>query len=369
LLEPESRAAAAHAAAIARESGGSPFFITELARHLQPGAGPAGLGLAEPGIRLDEMLWGRILQLPPPARQLLEVVAVSGQPLSLDDACRATGLGLDEHAAPALLRAGRLIRGTGAESGSLVETYHDRVRETVVAHLSAPALEDHHRRLALTLEASGRADVETLAFHYRGAGEQTRAGALFARAAEQAAEALAFDRATTLYRRALERRPPGAGADRGLRLHLADALANAGRGFEAAQEYRAAAVGAGRTDALALQQRAGYQLLISGHVDEGLAIRNSVLRAMGTQLPRSPRQALRRLWIRRAILGVRGLGFRERVAGQIPPEALERVDIARGIAVGLSVVDWIRGASFQPRSLLLALGAGEPLRVALALAW
>jgi hypothetical protein len=48
---------------------------------------------------------------------------------------------------------------------------------------------------------------------------------------------------------------------------------------------------------------------------------------------------------------------------------LDRVDIARAIAVGLSVVDWICGSSFQPRSLLLALRAGEPLRVALALSW
>ena len=90
---------------------------------------------------------------------------------------------------------------------------------------------------------------------------------------------------------------------------------------------------------------------------------------MGSRLPNSPRRALLDLLIKRALLRVRGLKFRERHVSQIPPEVLDRVDIARAIAVGLSVVDWIRGSSFQPRSLLLALRAGEPLRVALALAW
>ena len=255
LLELEGRGAVEHAGVIARESGGSPFFITELVRHLQPNAGTPGRPLVATGISLDEMLWGRILRLPAAARQLLEVVAVSGQPLSLDDACRATGLGLDEHAAPALLRAGRLLRGTGAEGGDQVETYHDRIRETVVAHLSPSTLEGHHRRLARTLEASGRADFEALAVHYRSAGELARAGELFAKAAERAAEALAFDRAVTLYRRVLELRSPGQGVDRGLRIQLADALADAGRSAEAALEYLAAAVGAGRTEGLGLKQR------------------------------------------------------------------------------------------------------------------
>ena len=76
LLELEGRGAVEHAGVIARESGGSPFFITELVRQLQPSAGPPGRPLVATGISLDEMLWGRILRLPAAARQLLEVVAV-----------------------------------------------------------------------------------------------------------------------------------------------------------------------------------------------------------------------------------------------------------------------------------------------------
>ncbi|MBL9014297.1 MAG: serine/threonine-protein kinase PknK, partial [Myxococcales bacterium] len=63
------------AAAVAAESGGSPFFIGELARYILAGA-PSG---AE--VSLDEVLSFRIGQLPADARALLSVVAVAGRPL------------------------------------------------------------------------------------------------------------------------------------------------------------------------------------------------------------------------------------------------------------------------------------------------
>ena len=349
-----------------------------------PSRGPGCERLSAPptsraAIALDQVLWARVVRLPEPARRLLEVIAVSGRPLSQTAACRAVDLGQDERAALAVLRSGRLIRSAGTSTGQaaereVIETYHDRVRETLVAHLTPEARVDCHERLALALLDSGETDPETLAVHFQGANQPERAAAYFARGADQAAETLAFDRAAKLYRLALEMQP-GAGDRsqedrRRLRTKLGDALADAGRGAEAAREYLAARPGAAVAEALELERRAAMQFLISGHVDEGIAVLRSVLHAVGMTLPSSPRSALRSLILSRLRLRLRlgGIGFRERDPGAVSPEELSRIDICWAAVAGLSLVAPLPAAVFQTRNLLLSLRAGEPYRVARALA-
>ena len=80
-----------------------------------------------------------------------------------------------------------------------IETYHDRIRETVVAHLEPRVLTAHHRALALAFESNvPGADPETLQIHFRGAGDNERAAQYAIIAADRAADALAFDRAARL---------------------------------------------------------------------------------------------------------------------------------------------------------------------------
>ncbi len=368
LLGRESSTASAQAVAIARESGGNPFFIHELVRHLQAGFELAeGLGPTE-GVALNEVLWARIHRLPEGSKRLLEVVAVSGRPIGEAKACQAAELAQNDRSALALLRSGRLIRSTGPVGRAEVETYHDRIRETVIAHIPPASLQGHHLLLARALEESTTSDPEILAIHFQGAAEHQRAGEYFVKAADQAAEMLAFERAVKLYRLALGSLVGDDPEVSGLQTKLGDALANAGRGAAAAREYLAAVSGANLAAASELRRRAALQYLISGHIDEGLSVLSTVLSEVGMTIPSTPRRALWSLLLRRAQIRMRGLRFRQRDPSQVSAEELTTIDVCWAAVCGLSITDTIRGADFQARNLILSLRSGEPYRIAHAIA-
>jgi tetratricopeptide (TPR) repeat protein len=218
------------------------------------------------------------------------------------------------------------------------------------------------------LAAQGRAYPELLAVHLHGAGQPARAVKYYLQAGTQAAETLAFERAAALYERALQLQPAGDQGMRDLRVHWADALANAGRGTAAASAYLEAAAGADGVERLELQRRAALQFLSAGHVDDGLATLRTVLDAAGLTMPSSPARALGRLLWERLRLRLRGLKYRPRALAEVPPDDLRNLDACLTAGLGLSMVDTIQGAYFQARSLSLALRAGEPQRLTRALA-
>ncbi|MFP5380016.1 MAG: hypothetical protein ACLGHP_09770, partial [Vicinamibacteria bacterium] len=148
-------------------------------------------------------LWARVQRLPEATRRLVEVVAVAGRPIRLSDAQAAAHLPAVPPDMLASLRVGRYVRTMRVSSrDDEVEIFHDRVRECIVARLSPEALRHHHAGLAVALELAGHADAETIATHLEGGGDTARAGLFYARAAEEAARVLAFDRAESLFRRA-----------------------------------------------------------------------------------------------------------------------------------------------------------------------
>lgn len=366
------------ASTIARESGGSPFFIDELVRsaRAEAGLGHGGTDFSEEVERtlasktsLENMVFARLRKLSAEAQRLLAVVAVSGSPIEIEVARQAAELGRETQAAITSLRGSSLVRIRSSQERDQIEPYHARITEAMVSHLDKDTRKRLHQRLAVALDGTGRADPETLALHFHEAGEIERAAAFATEAAEKAKEALAFDRAARLYRLALSY---GAGGsvdeNRRLQVALGESLSNAGRGAEAAQAFLKGAEGAMKAETLELRRRAAEQLLHSGHMDEGQETVSQVLASIGMKLAPTARASLMSLMRSILRLKLRGLKFKERDPSQIAAEELIRVDTCWSVCTGLSTVDTIRGMDFGKRNLILSLDAGEPYRVARALA-
>jgi hypothetical protein len=341
---------------IARISGGNPLFVQQAAQAILSGRRVA---------TLDDVIWARVGDLPPEQRRLLEVVAVAGRPVRQAVALHAAGLEDQGRKHLIDLLAARLLRD-GPAGQQEVETFHDRIRETVVGRLDPIVRTGHHRQLAFELQRQPNPDSEVLAFHLSESGDPAGAWPHYARAAEQAAATLAFDRAVRLYELALRLHAGERETERQLRVRLGDALANAGRGGEAAQHYLAAMEGAMAAEVAELQRKTADQFLRSGHMEEGLAMLDTVLRGVGLRIPATHRRAFLSGMLRRAWVAVRGLGFRERPASQVPAEQLRRIDVCSSAGL-LSLTDPVRGMDLHYRHLLLALHSGEPYRVARAL--
>lgn len=346
-----------------RESGGNPFFVSELARLALSRKGVMTAG----EVTLESAIATRIAAVAEPAARLLKVLTLAGRPISPRVALQAADLAPSDYGILTSLRVAQLVRARETDRAEEIELYHDRIRDVVSRQIQVDEAVALHRRLASALEEAGGADPETLALHFSMAGSTDRAAEHAIVAADRASAAFAFDRAARLYELALQLRP-GDDAVPTLRLKLADALANAGRGGAAGRAYLSAAEGMDHVKFVELQRRAAEQFLISGHMDQGLIALGNVLDALGMRLARTPQQAMLRLLVRRMLIRMRGLQFRERDVTALRQNDLLQIDSCWSVAVGLAFVDNIRAADFQARHCLLALRSGEPYRVARALA-
>ena len=370
-----TRSAQASAETIARESGGNPLLLHQLADYLKsPPRGELDQATVGKELTLEDVLKRRLSELPSEARRLLEVVAVAGRPISLDIANEVAGISPGDRQGVSELRAHRLARTKDGER--TIEVVHDRIRQSVVAQIGPEAMAFCHRRLAVALEGRPEVDPEVLASHFFGGGDLSRASEYASSAADRANQALAFERAARLFRWAIDlRQTQGAGETdkpiddqtRALLVKLGDALANSGKGAAAAEAFLSATRGASANDQLEYRRRAAEQYLKSGHIDESTEILRTVLAAFGVKLAATPRRALLSLAYRRARLKVRGLKFRPRDHSLLTARELTRVDVLWSLSAGFGIVDSLRAADLQARHLLLALKLGDPYRIARAL--
>jgi hypothetical protein len=343
-------------AAIVSGSAGNPFLVDVLARNVSPGKQGGSQAT------LAEMVARRLDALPREACAFLEALAVCGRPMLPAHVFEACGFAGDERPLVARLRAAHLVRSSRA--GDRIEVYHDRIRESVAATVSADAARRIHDAMARAAVAHGDDDPESLFDHYRAAGHTAAAATQAAAAAARANDVLAFDLAATFFRYALEMQPDDERSGR-WRVELARALENAGRPVDAAESYLAAA-SAPQADRLECRRKAAELLLVGGRIDDGLRVIGDVLRTVGVRLARGPATALISLVLRR--LQLRWRGLRPVKGGPGAPEDLLRIDACWSLTVGIAMVDPLRAADFNVRQLLWALRVGDPYRVARALA-
>ncbi len=346
---------------IVSEAAGSPFLLCQMVQHLSrvEGRGEA--------VELAHALEAQLERLPTQGRRLLEVIALAGEPIRMGVVARAAELAVGEQRAFIALERGCLTRLRVSSLGQWVEAYHDRIREAVVAGLDVPVRAAHHAALATALEASGVKDPERLFPHYLGSGQHREARRCALLAARAASHAAAARSAAHWYRAALSlptNGEPEAEAELpALRAALAESLAQAGCGREAAEVYLELARVAQPQDALELTQRAADELIAMGYEAEGFGVLSEVFERVGLGGTLAGSFSVPRLLFERARLARRGLRFSVRSPAQVPRAALLCVDGATMAARGLMTAHPLQGARCAALGLRLALDAGDPGRL------
>ncbi|MEO8699585.1 MAG: protein kinase [Kofleriaceae bacterium] len=340
---------------ISEESAGNPLFIQQLAAH----AGETRESTRRAG--LADLIIARVHELDAAARRLVETVALAGQPIEEAVALRAANLDV-ESSRPATLsgRDSRLLIARAVGTTTMLESAHDRIRETLVQTLAPAETRLGHRRIAEALLALSTPEPDTLVRHFRGAGDDARTREYALLAADRADHALAFDRAADYYKLILEL-TPAAAADRWQLLERhGGALANAGRAAESAESYEASATaltGSGRDDLVLLaRRRAGELTLRSGRIPLGIQRMERVLRSVGVQPPRSRRAAGLLSVGRRLRLFARGIEPR---SGTPSPQTRARLDALFSVGTGVSMANHVLADALHLQHLLESLDAGD----------
>lgn len=349
---------------IAREAAGNPAMIRVLVEESDRPDADAELSLATgDGGLLRRLVRARLARLAPESRQVLARVAVGGA-LDLTLLLRAGPWEGDLQTLVSQLRGQGLVRVDGEGDAQTVAPFNEPIQHAALRVIDPATVLHSHEALALALVDAGSEDNERVARHMHAAGRDDEAVEHAAAAAYAASKALAFDQAAELYRFALACKP----TRWSLQKNCAEALVLAGRGFEAAPLFLAAAETAPAAAAVRMRREAAEQLLNHGDLERGTEILSPLLRAVGIEVPVSSRDLNAQLVAHTERVVGRGLEFSERSEFEIGRRELDRIDLCWAAGKGLLLNDPIRGGYFLAQSTHLSLEAGEPRRVARSLA-
>jgi len=297
---------------------------------------------------------------PPLAAEVAAVLAVAGEPLTADDLAAVLERPIAA-LAPGLRDAAR--DGAVATVGTRGRTGYQLAPADAAAARAALAparAADLARAIVTRLELPAAA-----ARLWLGAGDRPRAAAAAERAARDAMDRLRFHGGARLCRLAIELGTPEV-AERLATVEI-DALEGAGRLSEAAQRLIARSAGVEGAERIKLRLRAARLLVVSGHLDDGVAAMRALLAGIGAPLADSPRRAALRFVTGRLRLRLTGARPHRRTR-TASDESLAAVDAMIAINPVLSLVQNVEGAALHVTAVRAALRTGDPSRITHALA-
>lgn len=221
-----------------RGTHGNPYFLEQLIEGVDQKTGQLQ------AVPLNEIIDRKLQRLPVEAKELLEAIAIAGQAVKLEEAASVSEQSNQAFATITHMRSERLVRLIGSSDQQLVDTYHDKIRETVLDGLAeskrcslhvrfgellereeaitATQIFEYLERDAATSEAAPITPdrIFDLAHHFHMA-KDSRALVYQVMAGEQALRTYAIEEAVSFYERAQKLLPKDASRALQYRLFLA----------------------------------------------------------------------------------------------------------------------------------------------------
>jgi serine/threonine protein kinase/tetratricopeptide (TPR) repeat protein len=340
---------------IVEEARGNPFLAQQLTAIAE--AKLARNDLSLDGLSMEALVQSTSAFLGEPARALLHVLAIAGRPIQPRLALSVAEVSAGR-AHVHTLRSLRLVRSRDVAGESLLEVYHDRVREAVQISMSAEDSQRICASLLRLLEMQGHSEHDWLHTLALGAGQRTAAFRHGLLAAARASETLAFERAAELYAKCLTLSNDDT-LTYELWMKLAAAQAYCRRGHEAARAYLNAAENAPVEKRTELLKLAASHLVRCGRFEEGEQIIQRVLRLRKLYVPNSQSGLLAAIGWELARIALRKLD----VSGRTDAYAREMTNLALlygTLSIETQLYAPLRSTLFQARSLRLALDYSDP---------
>ena len=210
--------------AIYDDCKGNPYLLEQLIEGVDPNSG------VHQTRSLEQIIKSRLSRCPEGARDLLETIAVGGKAVTMQEAVQVASLADSGMATLTHMRNEKLLKWIDSQEEQLVDTYHDKIRETALRLIGDERRRSIHLKYAEWIESQDSAQNQNatdwihprafdLAHHYEQA-EDGRAFQYLMQAGRASLDSYAMDVAVEFLRRAEQLRPDSLSRDMDYRLQM-----------------------------------------------------------------------------------------------------------------------------------------------------